>query len=97
MNAVPVLRELTAADIAWDLQPAPADEAAADSTDLLVNVLLEAQAYRTLAQQATHALHELHRRFDRQQAAYHGALDELKALRASRAAHEATTPEVQPT
>lgn len=49
--------------------------------DQLVVLLQEAQSYRTLAQEAIHALHELQLRFDRQEQAYHRALDELKAQR----------------
>jgi hypothetical protein len=74
--------ELTADAIRWDLAPAPDETSAA--TDLLVDVVIEAQSYRLLAQQAVHALHELQRRHDRQQASYYALLDEQRGIRPER-------------
>lgn len=56
--------------------------------DALVEALIDSQSYRTLAQQAIHSLHELQAKHDRQEQAYHRALDELRALRTP---HEVTT------
>lgn len=57
----PVARELTASDMCWELQPAPA----VVHVDVATDALLDAQAYRELAQAAIHWLHDLHQQHDR--------------------------------
>jgi hypothetical protein len=52
----PVLRELHADDIAWGLPPAP-ETLPAHPDDLLVDALVDAQSYRTLASVAIHHAH----------------------------------------
>lgn len=74
-----VARMLTDRDIDWSLQLAP--ETDHHPHDQVVDLAVEAQSYRTLAQQAIHALHDLQRLHDRQQDAAHRTLDEYRALR----------------
>lgn len=82
--AQPVTRDLADTEITWTLRPAPDEES--DPADFVVDLAIEAQSYRTLAQQAIHALADLQTRHDRQTAAHHAALDELRALRGKEAA-----------
>ena len=72
------MSDLTAADLQWELAPAP--DRPAD--DLLVDLILEAQAYRLLAQQAVHALHGQTGEVERVQRVLQHARDEFRSLRA---------------
>lgn len=69
---------ITAAEISWTLA-APVDVPAAD--DLIVDVLLDARAYRELAQQAIHALHGAHHELARRREAHQLTIDEYRAFR----------------
>lgn len=83
-HSVDIIPELTDADYAWTIGPAQTAETehvTTDTVDLVVDALLDAQAYRTLAQSAIHSLHERERQFTRLQASYHQALDDLRRLR----------------
>jgi hypothetical protein len=56
-TAPPRVEVLTADDLVWDLAPVEADaREPADAADVAVDALLDAEAYRTLAQTAIHAL-----------------------------------------
>ncbi len=74
---------LTAADIPWELQEPPADDLPYDPEDLLVELLVEAQSYRTVAQQVIHALHDLTQQHDRLRASHYRLIDEHRRLRES--------------
>lgn len=74
--------DLHADEICWDLPPAPASTSGRE--DLVVDVVIEAQSYRLLAQQAIHALHVVHRRYDQQQTQYYALLEERRGTRPER-------------
>lgn len=71
---------LTAADISWQLPELPTEDRVGDRADMLVNVLVEAQSYRVLAQQAVHALHGLTDQHDRLRKQHHRLVDEYRRL-----------------
>lgn len=96
--AAPVLRELPACEIQRDpqlrqlaeLDSQPADQPSVnlqnvdrDPADLLVEAVLDAQAYRTLAQEAIHALHDLTQRHDRLREQHARLREEYRCLRAT--------------
>jgi hypothetical protein len=58
--AAPALRELPASAIDWALGPARADA----SGDALTEAIIDAMAYRALAQETLHALHRLQVKHD---------------------------------
>ena len=60
-TAAPALRDLHADAIDWDLPTAPVTE----SGDVLADAVVDALAYRLVAQEALHAVHRLTRRLDR--------------------------------
>ena len=72
---------LTAADISWELRELSADDLPHGPDDMLVDVLVEAQSYRTLARQAIHELHSLAQQHDRLRTSHHRLLDEYRCLR----------------
>ena len=73
--------DVAAADIPWTLPPAP--DVPHDPEDLLVEALVEAQSYRTVAQQAIHALHDLTQQHDRLRTSHHRLIDKHRRLRES--------------
>jgi hypothetical protein len=68
---------LTAADIPWELAVAPATT----SDDVLVDAVVEAMAYRVLAQQAIHQLHALQGDITRLERERDRLRDEYRSLR----------------
>lgn len=74
---------ISADEIRWQLAPdgAPAVRALSDA-ELLAQVIGEASAYRALAQQALHALHDRDRELRGLRAARERLLAEYRALRA---------------
>lgn len=70
---------MTAEEIQWVLPPEPA--LARDPEDMIVAVLLDAQSYRLLAQQAFHALRGLTRQLDCLREQQSRLLDEYRSLR----------------
>jgi hypothetical protein len=73
---------VTAEDIQWNLLPP--DDCPPDDNDLVVVAVLDAEAYRLLAQAAIGALRDLSLKYSRQREHYHHMLRELRELRASR-------------
>jgi hypothetical protein len=67
---------LTADDIQWEMSPL---DPAPISDDLLTDALIDAESYRTLAQQAIHGLHDLQQRHDRLVDQHHRLREELRA------------------
>jgi hypothetical protein len=85
MKVAPVMEPpISADDIRWDLGDLPAPP---PSDDLLTDALMEAMAYRLLAQQALHYAHDLCCAVDRLTAERNRLLDENRALRAPAGAH----------
>ena len=75
-------RELIDSDINWDLIDAPAAAmTVAHYEDLLTEVLVDAQSYRVLTQEALHALAALTLRYRRLEDQYRALLTEYRALR----------------
>ena len=65
--AAPVERELLEHEIDWTLGAAPVDAylpVDGRCADILADAVIDALSYRTLAQEAIHALHALTRRHD---------------------------------
>ena len=73
------LKPLTDDDIQWEL--APLEASPHDTDDLLTEVVIEAIAYRTLAQTAIQSLHEVTQRNARLRERVCQLLNELRALR----------------
>lgn len=88
MTEVRDVAPLTAADIPWDLAPAP--DVPHDPDDLLVETLVDVQSYRTVAQQAIHALHREMRECARLRARRDELRDELRRYTAAAVVTEAT-------
>jgi hypothetical protein len=70
---------MTAVDIPWTLGETPASVAVDD--DLLVDLVLEGQAYRLIAQQAINALHHLHCTHEQLRRAHERIKDEYRSFR----------------
>jgi len=88
-----VTTELRADEIEWELAPLPAPNLLAMSDeDRLVCAVREAEAYRLLAQQAIHELHDLTVRHDRLSDAHHRLSEEYRALRARASLSLVRTP-----
>jgi hypothetical protein len=75
--------ELLEHEIDWDLVDAPAARATNTShyEDLLAEVLVDAQSYRVLAQEALHALATLTTRYRRVEQQYRTLLADYRMLR----------------
>ncbi|CAN5849988.1 hypothetical protein BH18ACI5_BH18ACI5_04320 [soil metagenome] len=74
-------RELTDADIQWELGSLPT--AMPEDGDLLTAMIIEAQSYRQIAQQAIHALHALQRELMGVRARYYERRDAGRTAGAS--------------
>lgn len=60
------LRELSADAINWDLPAAPVDTSLPlTGSDVVLDLVLDAQAYRLVAQEALHTCHRLTQQLDR--------------------------------
>jgi hypothetical protein len=70
--------ELTADDIYWSLEPLPHDPI---DDDPLVNALLDAEAYRLVAQETLHCLHRLQRDHGRLYATHLELVEEYRRFR----------------
>jgi hypothetical protein len=79
--SITVNQPLTVDEINWEQTPAPGAHVSGEEFDVIVDVLLDAQAYRVVAQQAIHQLHVEQVRYRDLETKYHGALDELRSLR----------------
>lgn len=75
------LVELTDSDIDWGLPAAPETPAPVDTVDLLVDALIDAQAYRQLASLAIHHAHGLHVQLTQVRAQHSRLIEEYRALR----------------
>jgi hypothetical protein len=69
---------ITADDLSW----APREARALRSDDVLVDVILDARAYRAVAHAAIHALHDFHVTHTRLCQQHARLRDEFRALRA---------------
>jgi hypothetical protein len=85
VSAAPTGPTLTSDDIRWEPAPLPEIAVPADPIDALVQVLVESQSYRELAQQAMaiHALHREMRDHARLREQYRRVVDEYRNFRAS--------------
>jgi hypothetical protein len=70
--------DLRVEDIQWELT---STEAPAADDDLLTATIIEAESYRTVAQQALHELHDLRVRHDHLSDRHRRLADEYRALR----------------
>jgi hypothetical protein len=77
----PVVRELTDADIEWELPPAPPDIFRGSLEDLIVEALVEAQAYRLVASAAIHQAHGRHVELEQLRAQHARLLEHYRELR----------------
>lgn len=76
------IRPVTADVIRWrpDLLPA-IDPLVMSDEDILIATIVESEAYRRVAQQAIHALHDERRDHERLRASHHRLIDEFRRLR----------------
>ncbi len=79
----PALVELTDSDIDWGLPAAPETPAPVDTVDLLVDALIDAQAYRELASLAIHHAHWVQVELTRLRAQHARLIQDYRELRTS--------------
>jgi hypothetical protein len=83
--APPTLAELQAHEINWGLRSvAPDCHPPQNGSDIIVDVLVEAQSYRVLAQHAIHALHDLQRQHNQLRESHLRLVDERRGIRFER-------------
>lgn len=81
-NIAPVLRELTAAEITWDLQPAPVDPSlVTNASDILTDAVIDGLSYRLIVQACFDHMRQLTLQLDRERAQRFRLLDELRTVR----------------
>src|SRR4051794_26860643 len=76
----PVTRELTDSDINWSLPPAP-ETPPAHPDDLIVDALIDAQSYRTVACTTIHHAHRLYVELEQLRARHTRLIEDYRVLR----------------